>query len=125
MSEASEAPGAVSAGAGVDRRLITCILPKGAALKALQALRDEYNIVSANISNARGVGRLTPLRHRGVGEQPEKEILAFVVDAEQADEAFEFMFDASDINTAHGGIIYMSMLSGATHYLLPDVPAED
>ena len=108
-----------------EQRLITCILPKGQALPALQELKNAYGIVSANINNARGVGRLTPLRHRGIGEQPEKEILTFVVEPDQADEVFEFVYHAAEVDRPHGGIIYMSALTHATHFVLPELPLEE
>ncbi len=57
------------------QKLITCILPHGVALDVLQRLKDEKGIIEASMNSARGMGRLTPLAHRGVGEQSEKDIL--------------------------------------------------
>jgi nitrogen regulatory protein PII len=106
-------------------KVITCILPKGGGLPALQNLRAHFGIVNANINNARGVGRLTPLRHRGVGEQPEKEILTVIVAKERAEEVFEFIYHDAHIDRPHGGIIYMAALTQATQFTLPELPEED
>ena len=71
-------PGPESA-AGPKYKLITCILPKGAAMPVVEKLRAEMKITTANVGNTRGVGRLTPLAYRGVGEQTEKEVLTVAV----------------------------------------------
>ncbi|HEY5720183.1 MAG TPA: hypothetical protein VIX81_04165 [Gammaproteobacteria bacterium] len=105
-------------------KLITCIVPKEAALPALKGLRDEWQIVSANITYARGAGHLAPLSYRGMGEQSEKEILTVVVDAGRADEVFGYLYEAARIGRPHGGIMYMHGLLGATRYTLPEVPEE-
>jgi hypothetical protein len=107
-----------------DHRLITSILPKGAALPALKALKEHFGIITANINYARGVGRITPLGHRGVGEQPEKEILSAVVSSDMAEMIFEFIYAETHIDHPHGGILYLSDLRAATAYALPAVPEE-
>lgn len=52
-------------------------------------VKHEKDITTANLNYARGVGKLTPMKYRGVGEQSEKEVLTVVVDESQADEIFE------------------------------------
>ena len=105
-------------------KLITCILPKGVAPDVLETLKERWNIVSANINSARGIGKITPLKYRGVGDQAEKEVLGVTVDAAHADEVFDFIYFEADINRPHGGLIYMLALQSATAYTLPDLPAE-
>lgn len=107
------------------QKLITCILPQGVAFGVLEKLKLEKDIVSGNINYARGMGKLTPLAHRGVGEQTEKEILQVMVSAERSDEIFEYIYSVADINRPHGGIIYMCKLQQATPFILPDIPDED
>jgi len=53
------------------------------------------------------MGKLTPAKYRGVGEQSEKEVLTVVVEEAQADDIFEYIYHLADINRPHGGIIYM------------------
>lgn len=109
----------------VNQKLITCILPKGIASRVVNNLRETFGTVSANINNARGVGKITPLAFRGVGEQTEKEILTVAVDIDQADKLFEFIYDAAEINRPHGGIMYMHPLLQSTEYVLPEINNEE
>ncbi len=104
------------------QKLITCILPHGVALDVLQRLKDEKGIIEASMNSARGMGRLTPLAHRGVGEQSEKDILNVIVSAAEADEIFEYLYDIARIDRPHGGLIYMTALGHATPFVLPDLP---
>ena len=106
-------------------KLITCILPKGIALDVVKKLRDEKGINTGNVDSARGMGKLAPHAYRGVGEQTEKEILNVVVTAIEADEIFEYIYEAAKINYPRGGIIYMTKLQKATPYILPDLPDEE
>ena len=105
-------------------KLITCILPKGMALPALQAVRERFDVTASNINNARGVGRITPLRERGIADQSEKEILKFLVAQEIAEEAFEFVYFEARVGRPHGGIIYMAELGRTTQFELPELAEE-
>ena len=105
-------------------KLITCILPKGLALPILKKLKEEKGINRANINSARGMGKITPLAYRGIGEQAEKELLNIVVSQEQADDIFNYIYEEADINRPHGGIIYMSQLAMSTPFTLPELPNE-
>ena len=102
-------------------KLITCILPKGKAKPVIQALKDEKANISANVISARGVGKISPLALRGIGEQTEKDILSVVVDSSEADALFEFLFERGEVNRPHGGLLYMADLSASTHFTLPDL----
>ncbi|MBI1731595.1 MAG: hypothetical protein HYR49_02345 [Gammaproteobacteria bacterium] len=106
------------------QKRITCILPHGIALDVLQRLKDEKGIIEAHMNSARGMGKLTPLAHRGVGEQTEKDIVNVVVSAAEADEIFEYLYDAARINRPHGGLIYMTALGHTTPFVLPDLPQQ-
>jgi nitrogen regulatory protein PII len=107
------------------QKLITCILPKGIALDVIKLLKEQYDIVSANINNARGVGKITPLIYRGIGAQSEKEILTVVVKEDIADELFEFIYNEANINRPHGGLMFMNKLSKASIYRMPEVEPEN
>ena len=108
-----------------EKKLITCFLAHGLALDVVQKLKDEKGIIEASVNNARGMGKLNLLAHRGVGEQGEKEILTVIVPADQADELFEYIFDKANINRPHGGLIYMCQLSHVSSFVLPDVQGEE
>lgn len=105
-------------------KVIFCILPKGVALGVKQALKDDHGIMTTNVSNARGVGKITPLAYRGIAGQSEKEILSVIVTAEQADDIFEYIYHRAEINRPHGGIMFVHGLQQSTEYKLPDVPDE-
>ena len=107
------------------QKLITCVLPKGVAPPVVSALKAR-GIIAANITTARGMGKLTPLKYRGVGQQSEKEILDVVVAVERAEEIFEFIYSEAHIDQPHGGLMYMSAVPRATPYALPqDLPEEE
>lgn len=108
-----------------DQKLISCILPKGIAIDVVKRVKETHGVVSSNISNARGVGKITPLAYRGIAGQSEKEILSVVVSSSDADEIFEFIYHEADINRPHGGIMYMHALPKTTEYSLPELPDEE
>lgn len=105
-------------------KLITCILPIGCASALIRSLKEEKGIDTANVNHARGTGRLTPHRERGIGEQTEKDIVNIVVEAPIADDIFEYVFLKANIDRPHGGLIYMNQLITATPFVLPDLPEE-
>lgn len=105
-------------------KLITVILPKGRDKELVKKLVHDLGIQSVNINYARGLGRITPLRHRGVGETTEKSILTVLVDAKRADEVFEFIFYEAEINRPHGGLMFQQPLLATTAFTLPDVEEE-
>ncbi|MGI9323176.1 MAG: hypothetical protein ACR2PJ_06310 [Pseudomonadales bacterium] len=105
-----------------DQKLITCILPKGRAIPLRQKLVEEQGIYTSVIHSARGVGRFSPVRDRGIGEQQEKDILQLTVAAEDADDLFEYMFFEGDMNKPHAGIIFVTPAVTATRLTLPDLP---
>lgn len=108
-----------------DQKQISCILPKGIAAEVASSLKEQHGVMSSNINNARGVGKITPLAYRGIAGQSEKEILTVVVSAEDADAVFDFIYHEADINRPHGGIMYMHELERTSEYSLPDLPDEE
>lgn len=106
------------------KKLITCIVPHGRALPVLEALKEELGIFATHIHHARGVGRMTPLAWRGVGEASEKDVMSVIVPAARAEEVFGFIFEKAVIDRPHGGIIYQRTLAKSTEFDLPDLPAE-
>ena len=105
-------------------KLITAILPKGRGKPLVTKLVNELGIQRVNVNFARGVGRITPLRHRGVGETTEKSIITVIIEQERADEVFEFIFYEAEINRPHGGLMYQQPLIAATPFELPDLEEE-
>lgn len=106
-------------------KVITGILSRGKSTQVMKKLKAEKGIITAFVSTARGMGKLMPGVHRGLGEQTEKEILEVIVDAARADEIFEYLYDIAEIDRPHGGIIFMAKVPQMTPYLLPDIPEEN
>jgi hypothetical protein len=103
-------------------RQITCFLPRGKAGEIVGRLNAEKRIPSASVTSGRGRALVdTP----SFGEWVEVDILTVIVDRERADEIFEFVFDAGDVDRMHGGLMYQNRLTQATRYALPDIPSEE
>lgn len=104
-------------------KLITCLLPKGNALALLKQLKEEKGITRANVNSARGSGMATPVGgKKGLGKEVEKDVLTVVVDSQEADDVFEFIYHSAGISRPHGGFMYMTALAAAVPFLLPDLP---
>ena len=103
---------------------ITAILPKGRAKALIDSLVHEHGVERVNVHHARGMGKLTPLRHRGVGETTEKEIVTVIASAESADALFESIFFSAEINRPHGGLIFMQPTFATTEFVMPDLDEE-
>lgn len=98
-----------------NRKLITCITPKGKAIEIESLLYKEKGISSVNVASGRGGGR------RG---RIEVDILTVDVSEEKADEIFEFIYHKAEIGEYHGGFMYQGRLTGSTPFELPELPEE-
>ena len=92
---------------------ITCFLPKGTGVKMVEMLQSEKNIVSTNVHSGRG--------QRTAETWKEQEILTVIVDADRAEEIFEYIFFQGKINKQGGGFIFQSDLNRATSFKLPEI----
>ncbi len=108
-----------------ETKLITCILPKGIAREVSEKLLKEKGIITGNINNARGSGHITAKKHQKAGYQSEKEMFRVVVDADRADEVFEFIYSHAELHQPHGGIMFQNALRKSTEYVLPDIDTEN
>ena len=105
-------------------KLITAMLPKGKDKELVHRLVDELGINSVNINYARGLGRITPLNHRGVGETTEKAIVTVLIEEARAEEVFEFIYYEANINEPHGGLMFQQPLLANTLLRMPDIEEE-
>lgn len=104
---------------------ITVLLPKGRAMKVVDQLFHEHGITRADVHHARGVGKITPQRHRGIEDTTEKEIMTVIVEADRADEIFEYIFFEAEINRPHGGLMFQQPVLDTTMYSLPEEVMEE
>lgn len=106
-------------------KVITCILPKGIATGVMEKLH-ERGVTRQNFAFARGFDIHDEPQKSGIPKEVEKEILTVICnDEKEADETFQFLYEAAKIGRLGGGLMYMSQLTGAQLYALPDVPMEE
>lgn len=118
----------MSAGAAVPTmrrradRLVSCLLPHGLGLELQARLFEELGMARADVHSARGFIGSDPA---GLFNRVEKEILSVVVEAERADEVFEWIYHEGKVAELEGRFLYMTPLESATPFELPpDVPLE-
>lgn len=104
-----------------DKKLITCIIPKGKAIEVVRSLHEEKGLNTANVSSGRGRGVVEPPGFTGWYEV---DIITVAVSQDEADEIFQFIYEKADVGRAHGGIIYQGVLTSSTHFTLPKIPEE-
>ncbi len=105
-------------------KLITCILPRGKGLPVVRALKEEKALISAHVNSARGTGRMTHRAERKQITETEKDILTVIVPQNCEDEIFGYIYETAGIGEPHGGLMYMTDLSAASVFALPDLPDE-
>jgi len=103
-------------------RLITCIIPKGKAVKVMEEIKSEFGLLRAQVHLARGTAPNTPRALHGLVEHSEKEILEVIVEQQEADAMFGFLFKSLHISEPYNGIMYMQPLGRSTPYVLPEIP---
>lgn len=101
-------------------KIITAILPAGAGIPLIKHLKSRKGILAANSNHSRGTGSLAVKGSRGVGRQQEKDIVNVLVETDQSDALFEYIFRVAHINRPHGGFIFMSSTPRMTHFTLPE-----
>ena len=103
-------------------KIITCILTdEGQDMELLKDLRTEKGILTANTFQCRGFGpRLRKkyrLRRQDAGYSVR--VVTIVVQEEQADELFEYIYYKVNFDHPCPGLIYQADLLAATSYSLP------
>ena len=79
----------------------------------LRTLKDHKEIITANKFNARGTSFMEHLDIR------QMDVLTVLVDATKADDLFDFLYHAAQINRPHGGMIFQEKVGRSTDYTLP------
>jgi nitrogen regulatory protein PII len=103
-------------------KIITCILPdEGQDMMLLKALRTEKGIVSANTFQCRGFGLQLRSRYKGKRQVAGYlvRVVTVVVEEDQADELFEYIYYQVNFDHPCPGLIYQGNLMAATPYALP------
>ena len=110
-------------------KLITCILPNDATDRTLlRALRTDLQIIRASSLQVRGLAMLAGEKPK-YGEIPENimmRMVSVVVDEEQADQVFDYIYEKANIGRPGAGVLTMSGGVTASLYSLPaGVPDEE
>ncbi|MBT3196210.1 MAG: hypothetical protein HN842_04400 [Gammaproteobacteria bacterium] len=97
-----------------ENKLITCLIPKGAGVATISALKEELQVNCANVYGAR-----SNLFQPGSKEtESESETLTVVVAEARAEEVFNFLYEKLEIGTPNHGIIFQTPLSLSTEFTL-------
>ena len=91
-------------------KLITCIAAENKIPDTVQGLFRDFGLRAGVYNFARGFGRSSSEATRGLGQQTEKGVLSVVVQANQVDEIFAYIFDKADVNRPHCGIVYVTAI---------------
>ena len=110
-------------------RAIHCILPDdGTDKRVLVELRRKQGIIRAGSKTCRGIGVLAEVKTKR-GGLPESHLVKQVhvmCSEDQADEIFDFIFWAAQLDKPGRGIIWQQAVTGCTPYELPaDIPDEE
>ncbi len=109
-------------------KLITCILKDdGSDKRLMQALRQDKQILNSSSIACRGISMLQKAVSKR-GQLPEPTLvrmIQIVVDTDQADDIFDYIYVTADIGRPGGGTVFMGPLMNTTPFALPDdIPDE-
>ena len=100
---------------------ITVILPKGKANPLMEALMNK-NITRFSFAFARGFDIHDPVNRGHLPAYEEKEMVTVIAkDATEAEELFSFIYETANLNHLGAGFMYMTQLSAATAFRLPEL----
>ena len=98
-----------------DYKLITCMLTQHIAIEIMTRLKDEKNIITSNITHARGTSSQSVYHMHVV------EIMTILVNKDEADDIFSYLFNELKLYEPHNGMIYQEAIRRSTLYTLPDI----
>ena len=88
----------------------------------IKLLKQETGICTGNINSSRGTGSSAGISD--FENWVEVDVLDVVVDADRADEIFNFIYEKAGIGEGNHGFIIQQNLARATKFSLPDLPEE-
>ena len=103
-------------------KLITSFLPRGTGKTLIKLLKQETGICTGNINSSRGTG--SSAGTSDFDTWVEVDVLDVVVDADRADEIFDFIYEKAGIGEGNHGFMIQQSLIQSTKFSLPDLPEE-
>ena len=103
-------------------KLITSFLPHGTGVPMIKLLKQETGICTGNINSSRGTGSSAGASN--FENWVEVDVLDVVVNADRADEIFNFIYEKAGIGEGNHGFMIQQSLIRSTKFSLPDLPEE-
>ena len=103
-------------------KLITSFLPHGTGVPMIKLLKQETGICTGNINSSRGTG--SSAGTSDFENWVEVDVLDVVVNADRADEIFNFIYEKAGIGEGNHGFMIQQSLTRSTKFSLPDLPEE-
>ena len=103
-------------------KLITSFLPHGTGVPIIKLLKQETGICTGNINSSRGTGSSAGTSN--FDNWVEVDVLDVVVNADRADEIFNFIYEKAGIGEGNHGFMIQQTLVMSTKFSLPDLPEE-
>jgi hypothetical protein len=103
-------------------KLITSFLPHGTGVPIIKLLKQETGICTGNINSSRGTGSSAGTSN--FDNWVEVDVLDVVVNADRADEIFNFIYEKAGIGEGNHGFMMQQTLVMSTKFSLPDLPEE-
>ncbi len=94
-------------------KLITCVMQEKLSHEIIKHLQNEQKILTANIYSARGSTFESML------DAKQMDVLTVLVEAEKAEEIFEYLYYEAQIDRPHGGMVFQEAIGRSTEYSLP------
>ena len=104
-------------------KLITSFLPHGTGVSMINLLKQETGVCTGNVNSSRGTG--SSAGASDFDSWVEVDVLDVVVDANRADEIFNFIYEKAGIGEGNHGFITQQNLARSTKFSLPDLPVEE
>jgi len=89
----------------------------------MNLLKQETGVCTGNVNSSRGTG--SSAGASDFDSWVEVDVLDVVVDANRADEIFNFIYEKAGIGEGNHGFIIQQNLARSTKFSLPDLPVEE
>ena len=103
-------------------KLITSFLPRGTGTTLIKLLKQETGICTGNVNSSRGTG--SSAGASDFDNWVEVDVLDVIVNADRADEIFNFIYEKAGIAEGNHGFMIQQSLIQSTNFSLPDLPEE-